>query len=354
MHLSLLAAASREALAAASVARAKVFAEVQAKFAEKAFARERFRERYGFARPPVATKMGDKWMMAIGGSIYRQTKEGGYNFVNAIHDHALSFFGPELVAEQTAIPFERMHPAMQWLDMVVARDEKLRQAGAFVDNDPARQSGAGAAWSRLAYDLYTIADNGELSAGLRRRLTSGTDFQGARHELRVAAQCVVAGFDLTYEDERDSSKTHPEFIAKDRFSDLRVAVEAKSRHRHGVQGFKGGHPGIPGRKIDARRLILDAFKKETKLPLYVFIDLNLPARDDADWQRWMEELDQTIQDLHVEGYMADCPANALFFSNDPSHYVAARVKVFVASFMQPAAVFLMLPNAFERSSRVRG
>ena len=32
----------------------------------------------------------------------------------------------------------------------------------------------------------------------------------------------------------------------------------------------------------------------------------------------------------------------------------ARVKVVVAFFMQPAAVFLMLPNAFERSSRVRG
>jgi hypothetical protein len=33
---------------------------------------------------------------------------------------------------------------------------------------------------------------------------------------------------------------------------------------------------------------------------------------------------------------------------------AARVKVVVACFMQPVAVFLMLANAFERSSRAQG
>jgi hypothetical protein len=33
---------------------------------------------------------------------------------------------------------------------------------------------------------------------------------------------------------------------------------------------------------------------------------------------------------------------------------SARVKVVVACFMQPVAVFLMLANAFERSSRAQG
>lgn len=35
-------------------------------------------------------------------------------------------------------------------------------------------------------------------------------------------------------------------------------------------------------------------------------------------------------------------------------HVPARVKVVVASFMQPAAVFLKLPHGSERSSHVRG
>lgn len=315
-----LALAAREALAHAALARAKMIREVGRHFAEMESSRRRFQERYGFARPPLATKMGDKWVIAIGGTIYKQTKEGGYNFVNALHDHALEFFGTTFVDQEEAKPFAERHPAMQWLFMAVERDARLEAEG---NTDPRdKQTGAGAAWLRFAYDLYTIADNSKLQADLRRRLLSGRDWQGARHELRVAALCVVAGFELAFEDESDGSRTHPEFIATDTNTGLQVAVEAKSRHRFGVQGFVGGKQVEPGERVNIRDIVLDGYKKQTALPLYVFVDVNLPPCDDPTWDRWMEELETSMMDLAREGYTDPCPANAVFFSNDPSHYVA--------------------------------
>jgi len=316
---SALTLATREALEQRARERAQLVREVRRQFAAKANARRRFEERYGFARPPMATKMEDKWIIAIGAWIYKQTKEGDYNFVNALHDHALDFFGTTFVDQEEAKPVASRHPAMQWLFMAVERDERLKREG---NTDPrARQTGAGAAWLRFAYDLYTIADNSELQAGLRRRLLSGQNWQGARHELRVAALCVVAGFDLAFEDDSDGSRTHPEFIATDKITGIQVAVEAKSRHRFGVQGFTGGKQVPPGERVNIRDIVLDGYKKQTPLPLYVFVDVNLPPCDDATSERWMEELETSMKDLSREGYADPCPANAVFFTNDPSHYV---------------------------------
>ena len=78
-------------------------------------------------------------MIAIGDSIYKQTKEGEYNFVNALYDHALEFFGDEFIDEEVAKPFAQRHPAMQWLLMAVERDEQLEREG--YTDARARQTG---------------------------------------------------------------------------------------------------------------------------------------------------------------------------------------------------------------------
>ena len=102
------------------------------------------------------------------------------------------------------------------------------------------------------------------------------DLQGARYELWVAAICITAGFDLDFENETNPSKVHTEFIATDRHSTTKIAVEAKSRHRRGVQGFTGGVEVKPGDKVDIRGVVLEGYKKSSALPLYVFVDVNLP------------------------------------------------------------------------------
>ena len=201
---------------------------------------------------------------------------------------------------EEAKPFEERHPALQWMHTFVDHSQRLEREG---KEDPrGGQIGAGAAWFRFAYDIFTIRDNAKLEARLKKRLLDRKDFQGARHELAVAAMCIAAGFDLDFEDETDNTQGHAEFIATDRVSKARIAVEAKSRHRRGVKGFAGGRDMNPGDKVDVRGLVLDAFRKAGPLPLYAFIDVNLPpVADEAAWERWMLELHQTMVDLQAEG-----------------------------------------------------
>lgn len=254
--------------------------------------------------------------MAFDGGIYKQEQEGPYNFLNAIHDHALHFFGNEMLDAEEAKDFALRHPAIQWMNSYVD-DRSL--------HGKSNQNGNGAAWFRFAYDLFTIRDNAKLQKDLRTKLLTSKDFQAGRYELKVAAISSTAGFDLQFEDERDNSSKHPEFIGTDRLTGAKIAVEAKSRHRKNVLGFTGGRDVAPGDTVGARGIILDAYEKQPKFPLYVFIDTNLPPSNEETMLRWECELEQTMYDLDAEGYASPCPANAIFFTNDPSHYVGSDV-----------------------------
>lgn len=286
---------------------------------EKAHATQDHIARFGHARRPVALRIGDKTFIAVGGSIYKQTRAGPYNFITAMHDHALLLFGDERLALEESKPINERHPALQWMHTFIEHRETLAATG---NTDPrAEQIGAGAAWIRFAYDLYTVRDNVRLEQIMKRRLLTPDSFQGARHELFVAALWITAGFHIDFEDETDNTRGHPEFIATDTLTRCRVAVEAKSRRRRGAHGFTGGRDIAPGETANIRGIVVDAFQKKTDVPLYAFIDVNLPPADEETYQRWLEEIDSTLLDLEAEGYMEACPANVTFFCNDPSHYV---------------------------------
>lgn len=297
----------------------RLIEHVTKKFREREERVREFIDRYGHTRPPMAVKFGDKMMVGIGNALYRQTREGDYTFLHAIHDHALHLFGEPMLEAEEKKPLNERHPALQWMEAYVEHHNKTVAEG---NHDPrATQIGAGAAWYRFAYDLYTIQDNAKLEVVLKNRLLDPDRFQSARHELWVAALNVTAGFELQFENESDNTKTHPEFIGTDKFSNARIAVEAKSRRRNGAYGFASGKDIAPGEIVGIRQLILDAYKKKTNLPFYVFIDVNLPAAETETYGRWLAEIDQTMADLEKEGYAAPAPANMVFFINDPSHYL---------------------------------
>lgn len=256
--------------------------------------------------------MPDGAITAVGNMLYKQTRAGEYTFLHAVHDHALLFFGESYLEEQEKMLLSSRHPALQWMYEYVERTQIGQET----------QTGAGAAWYRFAYDLFTIQDNAKLESILKQRLLDVDRFQGDRHELWTAALFIAANFEIDFEDESDSARKHPEFIAIDRESTARIAVEAKSRHRRGVKGFSGGVQRAPGHKVNVRALLLDAYRKESGLPLYVVIDVNLPPENKkGDLESWLLELDSMMNDLATEGYADPCPANAIFFHNDPSHYL---------------------------------
>jgi hypothetical protein len=282
--------------------------------------RQTFTERYGHVRPPQAVRVGGKIFTILEGGIYSQIQKGPYNFVNSIHDHALHFFGIDYLEHEEKKPFNQRNTAIQWMHSYVDYMQELKRQGKNAEIEG--QVGVGAAWFRFAYDLFTIRDNAKVERRLKERLLVNRSFQSARYELWVASICITAGFDLDFEDETDTSTRHPEFIATDRYSPAKITVEAKSRHRRGVQGFVDGADVKPGIKVGIRGIVLDGYKKSSAFPLYIFVDVNLPPVEKIDvWQRWMHEIDVTMSDLAAEGYADPCPANIVFFTNDPSHYV---------------------------------
>ena len=274
--------------------------------------RQAFISKYGHIRNPVGFDMNGRKLVRIGNVIFRQEEEGPYNFANAIHDYALWFFGEDRLHAEEAKPFEERHPAIQWMHAHYEQSQTKEYD---------HQNGNAAAWHRFCYDLYTISDNAKLENELRRKLLNNRDFQAARYELKVAALCATAGLDLEFEDEGDPSSRHPEFFGIDRATGVRVAVEAKSRHRKDVLGFTGGTVPKIGNEMGLRNCLLDAYGKEPNAPFYVFVDCNLPAASRDTMTRWEDELHQFMVDLDAEGYASPCPANAIFFTNDPSHYV---------------------------------
>lgn len=292
-----------------------LFAELQRKIKDDEEQRRQFIEIYGHIRRPMGVELDGKIWMAFDGGIYQQEQEGPYNFINAIHDHALHFFGEDFLDAEDRKDLNKRHPAIQWLHIHL---EQIQ-----INNNPSRQDGNGAAWFRFAYDLFTIRDNSKLEADLKDRLLRPQAFQAARYELKVAAICATAGFDLLFEDETDNTTKHPEFIGTDRISGTKIAVEAKSRHRNGVLGFDIGSDSPNQPRVGIRRNVIDAYGKCAKFPFYVFIDANLPTCDSSVMKDWENELEQTFLDLDTEGYADPCPANAILITNDPSHYVGS-------------------------------
>jgi hypothetical protein len=156
-----------------------------------------------------------------------------------------------------------------------------------------------------------------------RRLKNKDQFQGARYELVVAATMVRAGYTINYEDERDGSKKHTEFIAQHRGTGTVVSVEAKSRHRAGVLG----QPGDLGEtiKADVGRLLTQAVLKQPLNPFVIFVDLNVPPLP-RDWATnfaatpLAKELMKTTHRAGQHFEDGKEHFNAAFFTNFPHHY----------------------------------
>jgi hypothetical protein len=293
-------------------------------FQEKEAKRQAFIERHGHIKPPNVIRCFDnKTASVLDGGIYFQTRETTYYFSNVIHDHALIFLGNEFLESEEAKPFELRHPAMQWLQ-IVCDDEEIHK-NSKIENKQEERRGVGVAWFRFAYDLFTVRDNAKLEAYLKKKLLNREMFQGARHELRVATICMAAGFTIEFEDETDVNNGHLEFIAKDIFSNTRITVEAKSKHRKGVLGFQQGRDVVAGSEVHAKNMVLEAYKKPAKFPFNVFIDVNLPPYSNEDqFNSWLMEIYDTMMGLAEKRYADPCPANAIFFCNDPSYYIMDR------------------------------
>lgn len=227
-------------------------------------------------------------------------------------------------------PESERHPLVGWLGDFHSFVEKYQSRGRNAEYKDIL-SGKAKGTLILAYDLYLLEGSRLLQDSLIRRLVESVSFQSALHELGVAATMVRAGFDIVYEDETDASRKHPEFIATHRRSHTKVAIEAKSIHRTGVLGFRDGNPPPTVETADAHKIaaqicqqVWRALPKVTDLPLYVFVDLNLPpAVAEQFGQAWMDEcrriLPQIDTGFDANGVFVGKAMNLLVVTNRPMH-----------------------------------
>ncbi len=276
--------------------------------------------RYGDIRPIIGAQNWGKQLVAVRNRLYW----GNWNYFPDFLDYFVQArFGQDWKEAQNRLDPAAQHPISRWRARALSYNEAMtEQAG----GPGVPRNGSMAAYFGFAYDLYVVDDNNELNDQLLERLKNREQFQGARHELFAEATCLRAGFTVTHENEKDPNRRHVEFVAIHKNTGLRIAVEAKSRHRSGVLA-QDGKPVVEG-QVDFRfsRLINDAVAKEPGLPLAIFLDTNLPPvragkfyaprfsppRPSLFLQRILEETRRRAGG--TDQY------NLLVFTNIPHHY----------------------------------
>jgi hypothetical protein len=221
-------------------------------------------------------------------------------------------------AEAVKTPDQR-HPILGWHERLMALSKA--QPAAEGEIKQILLTGAVSAYLTLAYDLYTLEHNSDqaqtpgIQDRLLRRLKRRDQFVGARYEIRIATMFLRAGFDLTWEDETDRSKTHSEFTATYRMTGKSFWVECKMRNQSPKAKSQSGFGKFVG-------LVSDALHKETKAERLIFVDINTPAkpRIASSFYDWRTAAVSDLRRFEGDRSTVDLPSALVFITNFPDHH----------------------------------
>lgn len=279
--------------------------------------RARWEQKYGKTRPIIHTDFdGHKWV-AVGSGLHYSKK--WKTFPDFLSDYIKTVLGSEWGNSEIGKPYEERHQILKWYDGMCRfqQTQKRDKNGLYV----AVPNGPFAAYLFLAYDLYILRHHTALQNEIVERLKKPDQFQGARYELFATASCIRAGYDIEFEDEADRRKKHVEFIATHKFSGQKISVEAKSKHRKGVLGYKGKKISDESMKLRVGSLLSKALEKDHAYPLVVFIDVNLPPLVAKDVFKMPppNEISRMMDRIKLTKNEKD-RFNLLIFTNHPQHY----------------------------------
>lgn len=185
----------------------------------------------------------------------------------------------------------------------------------------------------LAFDVWLLTQNGYMRNDWLERLCNYDAFQGARYEVGVASLFVRIGCELEFYDSDKPDKDgklpkRAEFVAVHKPTNNRVAVEAKSRHVHGVIHMPGTIKYRQALKGDITKLYKKALEKTTdNLPLIVFIDVNSPTEINQKVQntQWFADVKRSFDSRPEPTPENPDKHAALFVTNFSSHYQDSEV-----------------------------
>jgi len=275
------------------------------KVLEKHKANEIQREKQqGLGRPVIGTEFKGNQFVAVGNKLHYGKWKTFFDFLS---NYIKDVFGSDWGNSEIAKPLEQRHPILQWYDAVCHYQKKITVEPGKVYSAP--MSGATAAYFGLAYNLYLLAHNVELQNRLVRRLKNPDQFRGAYYEAFVAGCCILAGFELSLENETDPNSTHCEFTAKSKITGKCFAVEAKSRAPNKAH-------------LDVGNQLYNALCKSANHLRVVLIDVNVPANRVSTEEKWLYELAPTLKSreatLKIKGEPA--PPAFVIITNHPYHY----------------------------------
>lgn len=263
------------------------------------------RERlYGKVKPIISADLQGNKFVAVGSELHYSKK--WKTVPDFLMDYIKTALGSEWGNSELAKPYEKRHQIIQWFcDSTRYRQKQTKDSDGIYRAIP---NGSLAAYSALAYDLYMLKHHAAIQEDIIRRLKIPEQFRGARYELFATATCIKAGFDIAFENEKDRTQKHPEFIATHKETGQQISVEAKS---------KKSSNKIRG----AGQLINLALEKETEYPLVIFVDLNIPpeiAKKELETpppNKVSKILDQVIKGDKGEDRYA-----MIIFTNQPYQY----------------------------------
>ena len=294
--------------------------EALEKIKEVNLQRYKFESTYGKGKQIISAEFKDYRFTAVGNELHYAKKDTAKYFTDFLCNYIRAELGTKWGNSELKKSLEDRHQLLKWYDSMCHFQAKQtpQDDGTY----EIKVNGSMLSWYRVAYDLYLIKHNAELKDKLLNRLKNKEQFQGARFELCSIASMIVSGFDINFENEDDTTRKHPEFLARNK-SGLEIAVEAKSRHRNGILEYKApprrtGNNDSPRVAVDG--LIRKALNKNPGKPYFIFIDPNLPYGDEnPHGNPWVKEMAETVEELLKEYKPSTFPANAIFFCNDPTY-----------------------------------
>jgi hypothetical protein len=250
------------------------------------------RKQQGLGRSIISAEHKGFRFVAVGNRVHWGKWKTFYDFLG---DYIKLTLGSDWGNAELQKPLEQRHPIFHWYDRLARlQKEHVKEPGSIYSMP---MTGAASAYTRLAYNLYLIAHNGkDVETRLINRLKNVDNFYGAFFETQVAAWLIRAGFELEYEDETDTSKSHCEFTATYKSSGDKYSVEAKSRSpRPG---------GGPPPRLPVGRQLRRALEKKADHKRLVFIELHKALHSRADADRVMDRAERILElakGMEIEG-----------------------------------------------------
>jgi hypothetical protein len=231
----------------------------------------------GLGRPIVSHKNHGYRFVAVGAKLHWQNEERWKTFHVFLSDHFVSWLGAKWVANEKGKPPAQRHTIIKWLEQSGTDLAKYGKSEGGVRKGP--MTGAIRAYLNLAYNIYLVGHNTVVQGDAivrsyvkRLRSARSDDFVGAIFETYAAAAFLKAGFDLEFENEKDGSTSHVEFVATHPRTGKKFSVEVKARDWTSVSSSDGAER----RRLRVASKLNQALAKQAQHTRVVFVEINVP------------------------------------------------------------------------------